>query len=176
MRPYICLQLLLLLGSAERCLAQYSVPYKSGNAANAAGIATAAVQLQQALSGRPLRCALINSLQLSAEVLGLDGFAFLDSTTGTAAKALLAAPGDEEFATPINRTEITGAFPWVLDWISSQARESTTFYNKLYINFFYETHKKNIFCNLQLNTAIDLNLGDGRESWSPRNLPPSTPG
>ena len=123
MVPYLKLALPLLLCSAVSCAAQYSAPYKGGNAANAAGVATAAVQLQQALAGRPLRCALINSLQPPNQFLGLDGFAFLTGITGPAATALLAAPASiAEFATPISRNEFTGAMPWILDWISTQAR------------------------------------------------------
>ena len=50
------------------------VPYKSGSKSTASSVEYAAVQLQSALQGRPLHCAIINSLQTDNVTLGIDGF------------------------------------------------------------------------------------------------------
>ena len=113
----------LLLVSLQLCAAQFggsSVQYTSGSKATTASINYAKQQLADALGGRPLRCAVINSLVNNGQ-LGIDGFAFLNSATGPAATAFLAAPPGE-FVTPLNRSELNGALPWILDWVASQAR------------------------------------------------------
>ena len=92
--------------------------------------AYAMAELQAELGGRPLSCALINSLQSSIPplTLGIDGFAFLLAPDSPAVLDLLAnASPTGAYITSIARKDFDGALPWMMDWLSQTGNISVRY-------------------------------------------------